>query len=279
MARARTGPFSPSAHAVDEALVDLEHVQREALQMGERRVAGAEVVDGEPHAQRLELGESRERGAGVLHRRALGDLEHQRPRRDPGGVEGGADVRDELRRVGCPVQLPAGDVDGHVRRGVRAVDPLPVPQLAARLAEHPPAERHDQAGVLGRRDERPGPQHAALGVMPPHQRLEAGERAGVELHDRLVHEGELPPVHGAAQVRLELQTYAGSRVQRRLEQREAALAIRLRLVHRRVGVAEERLRRGHGRRARRRGRDRDPPRSPSRAPRCRPRRTDRRRPP
>jgi hypothetical protein len=32
---------------VDERLVDLEHVHREALQVGERRVAGPEVVDGQ----------------------------------------------------------------------------------------------------------------------------------------------------------------------------------------------------------------------------------------
>ena len=42
---------------IDERLVDLEHVDGEALQMAERGVAGPEVVDGDPDAQLPELGE------------------------------------------------------------------------------------------------------------------------------------------------------------------------------------------------------------------------------
>ncbi len=45
---------------VDESLVDLEDVDRELGQRGERRVAGAEVVDGDPDpdaAQFVECGD------------------------------------------------------------------------------------------------------------------------------------------------------------------------------------------------------------------------------
>src|SRR5690606_25122303 len=38
------------SHVVDERLVDLEDVDREALQVAERRVARPEVVDRQPHA-------------------------------------------------------------------------------------------------------------------------------------------------------------------------------------------------------------------------------------
>src|SRR5215472_10050568 len=43
------------AEPLHEGAVDLERVYREALEIAERRVAGAEVVDGEPHPQVLEL--------------------------------------------------------------------------------------------------------------------------------------------------------------------------------------------------------------------------------
>ena len=40
-----------SVEAVDEGAVDLQQVDREAPQVAERRVAGAEVVDRELHAE------------------------------------------------------------------------------------------------------------------------------------------------------------------------------------------------------------------------------------
>ena len=39
----------------DEGAVDLQHVDRELAQVGERGVAGAEVVDGDPDPERLQL--------------------------------------------------------------------------------------------------------------------------------------------------------------------------------------------------------------------------------
>ena len=59
----------------DEALVDLDDVDREALEVGERGVAGSEVVEGERHAELLQLVEDDERPFGVLHEDALGHLE------------------------------------------------------------------------------------------------------------------------------------------------------------------------------------------------------------
>src|SRR5438270_118037 len=49
---------------------------------GQRRVAGAEVVEGEAHAERVEAVQDRQRAAGVAHDVALGDLEGHLVRRD-----------------------------------------------------------------------------------------------------------------------------------------------------------------------------------------------------
>ena len=69
---------------VDEAPVDLDGVDRERSEVAERRVPGAEVVDGELHADGLQLGEDAGRPVDVESQHGLGDLEHQTRRRQSG---------------------------------------------------------------------------------------------------------------------------------------------------------------------------------------------------
>src|SRR5207244_111914 len=69
----------------DEAAVDLQERNRQAVQVGERSEPGPEIVEGEPSAEAHHpLGEGA-RGIEFLDRRGLGDLEHQvrRARSDP----------------------------------------------------------------------------------------------------------------------------------------------------------------------------------------------------
>src|SRR5436309_5217639 len=54
------------ADGVHEGAVELEGVDREGGEIGERGVAGAEVVDGDPHPQLLEAAQDGERRLGVL---------------------------------------------------------------------------------------------------------------------------------------------------------------------------------------------------------------------
>ena len=55
------------AEVADERAVDLEHVERQPLQVRQRRVAGAEIVDRQPHAQAPQLVDA---GCGLPRRRA-----------------------------------------------------------------------------------------------------------------------------------------------------------------------------------------------------------------
>ena len=64
---------------------------------------------------------------------------------------------------------------------------------AAGLAQHPAAERDDQAALLGDRDELRGRQQPAGGVVPAHQRLEAGDPLRVQVDGRLVVQHQLRP--------------------------------------------------------------------------------------
>ena len=62
----------------------------------------------------------------------------------------------------------------------------PVGGLAAGLVEHPVADRDDQAGLLGDRDEARGADQAARRVLPAQQRLDADDAAVSRARPRLV---------------------------------------------------------------------------------------------
>ena len=92
---------------VDEGLVELHLVDREAPEIPERRVARAEVVDAEPHAERLQRLGGAHTGVGVLHQHALGDLDAE-----PAGIEPRPRERagDEVLDV-CVQELARRQVD------------------------------------------------------------------------------------------------------------------------------------------------------------------------
>ena len=147
MARTRAGTSRLAADAGDERLVDLEVVQREPLEVAQRAVADAEVVDGEIDAELLELLEPPDRRLGVLHQRRLGDLERQAGRRQAGGSER---LRDLVRKSGL-AELDAGDVDRDLQVPNGRVVRLPARRLLAGGPQDPAAERADLAGLLGER--------------------------------------------------------------------------------------------------------------------------------
>ena len=72
--------FGALRQARDERAVDLQRVDRKLLQMGERGVAGAEVVDRDADPELLDGAQPADRLLGVAHDRRLGDLKRQRAR-------------------------------------------------------------------------------------------------------------------------------------------------------------------------------------------------------
>src|SRR5262249_53150123 len=77
-----------------EAAIDLERVERRRRERVERRVAGAEVVDHQRHAQRLEVLQSRLRLVAAAAEDRLGDLERQLARLESDAFDGLAQVAD-----------------------------------------------------------------------------------------------------------------------------------------------------------------------------------------
>lgn len=88
------GAVGPVLQRLREATVDLEHVEGKELKPAQRRLAGAEVVEGDAHPGLLE----RSQGARsvVVEDGALRDLEHQAARVEPAALECGHDRVAEL---------------------------------------------------------------------------------------------------------------------------------------------------------------------------------------
>jgi hypothetical protein len=134
-------------HVVHETAIDLQHVDRQPLQVGQRGVAGAEVVEREAHAQALAAGQQGRGGLDVGMGRGFEHLEFQVG--DSGLAWRASSSRQAQREVRL-LQVSRRDVDAD--RDVEAVAP-PLRQVLQRLREHPVADARRQAGVLDQRQE------------------------------------------------------------------------------------------------------------------------------
>jgi hypothetical protein len=103
----------------------------------------------------------------------------------------------------------------------------------------PEAEVDDRAGVLGQADELRRTEPAPRGMLPAHERLDAGDAATVELDDRLVVDLELAGLDRRRQVGTELEAVDRAAMELLLEDADRTDAALLRAVHRDVGVAQQ----------------------------------------
>ena len=187
------GALGAGRELVHERPVDLDLVEREHVQIGQRRIAGAEIVEYDRHAELLEPVQRREIVFVVLEQHRLGDLQLQARRRQAGIGERAGNDRREIALA----ELRRGEVDREldVRRPMR--------RLGAGAADDPFAEPDDQPGFLRDRDEPVGRNDAQLRVAPPHQGLRAAHAPGREGDDGLVVQLELAARDRRAQVVLE----------------------------------------------------------------------------
>jgi hypothetical protein len=142
--------------AAHERLVDLDLVERGRAQVAERRIARAEIVERQAHTDRFQLLEHLIGALVVVEEHALGDFQLKPPRLHPGVGQGRGHDRGQ-RRVG---ELQRRDVDRHAH----ILGPLR--EVLAGRAQRPLADRGDQAGVLGNRNELVRGDEALLGMVP-----------------------------------------------------------------------------------------------------------------
>src|SRR5207302_2730627 len=127
------------------------------------------------------------------------------------------------------------------RRGELVVPAAP---LATCLLEHPLSERHDQAHLLGDRDERVRSDSPAPRMVPAHERLHLDDATAVQIDDGLVMDSELASLERSPQVSLNFEALHGARVEALVVYLPASLAGRLGVVHGQVRVAQQTFRIG-----------------------------------
>ena len=143
---------------------------------------------------------------------------------------------DDDRHQARAAELRRRDVDGDMQMF------RPLRRREAGLADHPFAERHDEADLFGERNEGRGRHHAALGMVPADQRLKAADLAALQVHHRLIVELELARGQRLAQVLLHDAAGLHLLVHVRLEEAERAAAVALGAVKREVRIAQQLVR-------------------------------------
>ena len=136
-------------------------------------------------------------------------------------------------------ELPRRHVhaDGH-RRQARVLPGLVLP---AGFVQHPIADRHDQAGFLGDRNEFDRRHHAQRRVVPADQRFDREDAPRAQVDLRLIVQDELATRDGVSQFLLQQEFLVDLGVQLGRVELEIVAADFLGAVHRRVGVGEQRL--------------------------------------
>ena len=207
------------------------------MQVRERRIAHAEVVDREPHAEGLQLAEAIEIDVRVLHDRAFRQLDHQAAGLQARHLERVAHVGDQV----AVLQVASRHVHRDAQAAAVGHGRAPLAHLGAGLDQHLLPEFDDPARLFRDLDERARHDDAALRVTPADQGLDAEQLAARQVDDRLVLDEEFVPGQGVGDVPLEPQAVVQLLLHLRLEQHEARLAGGLGVVHRDVGVAQQLL--------------------------------------
>ena len=218
-----------AGHFLDEAAVDLDLVEREALQILQRGIAGSEIVERDVNAERAELVQRHQRRVVIGDQHRFGDLEFEPARVEPGLGQCGCDLQRQRFRL----ELDRRDVDGDADMG------RPGGGFGAGGAQHPLPDLLDQAGFLGDRNEIGGRDHAAHRMPPAQQRLAAGDLVAAQVDQRLVMEFEAAFRQRGAQIALELAAEVGLGFHRRIEEAIGPAAGRLRGIHRKIGALEQ----------------------------------------
>ena len=94
------GRLRIAAEIHDEGAVDLDLVERERLQIGQRRIAAAEIVHRDAHAERLQPPQQRQPAVEIVDQHAFGDLELQPAGRKAGLEQDRMHQRRRDRRAG-----------------------------------------------------------------------------------------------------------------------------------------------------------------------------------
>ena len=139
----------PCGQVLDEAPIDLQLVGRQLLQVHQAGIAGAEIVDGDAHADVGQFLQDQQAVLGIVHGGGFGDLQRQQCRRETVALRASSRTFSvRLRMRNCVADRFTATRP--VRRGRRRATALNWRQASS--STHSPI-CDDQAVALGQRDE------------------------------------------------------------------------------------------------------------------------------
>src|ERR1039457_3421158 len=167
-------------------------------------------------------------GVALAQKDGLGDLQHQ-----PFGWQPRISQRsyNRLYQIAA-LELDWREIYGHFERE------RPSHRFCASLAQDPFAQRDDEADLRGQWNEVGRQNHAALGMMPMQQSLEATDVATLQIDHRLIVEFELVLAEGFTELELEYAAQLDAPIHFWFEKVKAPAAIRLGTVQCHVCVAQ-----------------------------------------
>src|SRR3954447_1518280 len=226
--------------ALEEGAVDLHFLQREIVQIAEARVAGAEIVQRDSDADRVQLRQHVMRQLSVAQQRGLGDFDLEAMRWQSGNLQRVTDLAQHVALMELLRREIHRDADAF----------RPFHAFHAGFAQNPAAEIHDQAHVFRNRDDIDRRNGAANRMIPAQQRFTRPYPSRLEIDERLIEQLEFLVGQRLAQVQLQNTAGFDDLGHFVAEEAESAAAVRLGAIQRHVGVLQERIgadiRRGHG---------------------------------
>src|ERR1700738_2987779 len=149
-----------------ERAIQFHRVDGKMLQIAERRVASAKVINRHLYSQLSNLRQKFHCGFRVLHDRSFSQLQFKTGRVESGVVE---DFHQALEKV--PLLKMSGR---NIYRNAQPAQPAVVPRagLSACSAHYEGANIQYQAGIFGQPDKFAWREHTEFGMLPTNQRLE-----------------------------------------------------------------------------------------------------------
>src|SRR5688500_1871589 len=233
----KTEIFFVGVHAADESAVDLDCIDRQTVEIAQRRVAGAEIVEVDLNSEVPYLREDCDRVGSLVDYRRFGDLEPKGGGRELCRLER---VRDLIQQVRLR-ELLDGQVDADRQRSLSRVRGMPLLHLPACLDENPAPDRNDESCLFGDRDEAGRLHKTALRVLPSYESLETRDASRAQRDERLVVQPELALIDSSPEIRLQLKSRQRVAVHRAIEHLVAGAARGLGAIHRHIGAAKELL--------------------------------------
>ncbi len=226
------GPDHRQVEADHEGAIQLDGVDGQSVEIGQGRVAGTKVVDGDLDPLLAQGIEDLDAPLHVQHQHRLGQLQgqqfclHGELLELPGHQLGQGGGELETRQI-----------DRH--RHPHPVLALPLSHLGQRGGEHPAADLTDEPHLLRQGDELRRRHMSEHGVVPAHQGLEADDPALNRIHLRLITQVQLPPADGLGQKLLQGQLAVQALLHAGGEALPAQAPHLLGLVHGHVGARDQ----------------------------------------